>query len=511
MAKLGIDFGTTNSLAVAYDKTKGEFIYFNKVRGKAVPTSSTIYFHDNEVVVGNEAREKMYKFADVDGYHFERSIKLKLGYGKTINVFGKKKDPVEIASLIIQSLKQKALDLGAQKANIEIDNAVFTVPINFTGKQREDLRKSAHKAGIEITSFIHEPFAAIVGYYFSKEEGNYKKVLNKLDALNGNNLLIFDWGGGTLDITVVKVNNGKMIELGTAELTGVAGDKFDEDLATYVWNKFKDKYSHKYSEEYLDKIKKDKWGTLLATAERCKIALSEQEHTIFEVDFITKDEDISEVITRKDFEKLIERTLLLASNKIRDALSIAGIDAIDIQHVLLTGGTCYIPAVQEMMIKEYGHRVENVKDADLLIAQGAAVISEMGWLPFLTKDIMIQLSDNSYWPIFEYGLPIGAGVPAKNYEEFICTDSRNKKAKIIVCEGLNQISDKMLTVLNVPILGDERFGDEIHVEAIINENIVLIVRSHSKMVKGYKQPDEEYSERITKEVNQLCFGLDFRG
>ena len=229
------------------------------------------------------------------------------------------------------------------------------------------------------------------------------------------------------------------------------------------------------------------------------------------MEMVTREEDIIEQISRTDFEKLIERTLISASNKVRDALYIAGIDSIDIQHVLLTGGTCYIPAVQEMMIKEYGHRVEKVKDADLVIAQGAAVINEMGWLPFLTKDIMIQLSDNSYWPIFESGLPISAGVPAKSYEEFVCTDSRNKRAKIIVCEGLNQKSDKMLTVLNVPILGDNRFGDEIHVEAIIDENIVLIVRAHSKMVKGYKQPEEEYSVRITKEVNQLCFGLDFKG
>lgn len=511
MAKIGVDFGTTNSLMVAYDKNSGEFNYFQKTRGKITPTSSTVYYHDNDVVVGNEARKKMSKFAGVDGYHFERSIKLKLGMGKTINIFGKKVNPVDIASLIIKAIKPDEKELDARGANVEIENAVFTIPINFTGEQREDLRKSAHKAGIEITSFIHEPFAAIIGYYFSKEDGDYRRVLKQLESLNGQNLLTFDWGGGTLDITVVKVENGKMIELGTAELTGVAGDKFDEDLANYVWDKFKNRYAHKYSEEYIEKIKKDKWGLLLATAEKCKIDLSTCESVEYKVEMVTREEDIIEQISRTDFEKLIERTLISASNKVRDALYIAGIDSIDIQHVLLTGGTCYIPAVQEMMIKEYGHRVEKVKDADLVIAQGAAVINEMGWLPFLTKDIMIQLSDNSYWPIFESGLPISAGVPAKSYEEFVCTDSRNKRAKIIVCEGLNQKSDKMLTVLNVPILGDNRFGDEIHVEAIIDENIVLIVRAHSKMVKGYKQPEEEYSVRITKEVNQLCFGLDFKG
>ncbi len=243
MAKIGIDFGTTNSLIVAYDKNKSKFSYFNYEGDIPVPTSSTVWYNDNKVIVGDEARKKMYKHADDEGHHFEKSVKLKLGSGHNLNVFGKPVEPYKVAARILRHIKTDALERWqADKAGADLNSAVFTVPINYNGKQRRDLRKSAHEAGIEVTTFIHEPFAAIVGYYFAKEDISYEKVIKNLNMLDGQHILTFDWGGGTLDITVVQINKGKMCELGTAELTDKAGDKFDEDIATYVWNLFLDKY-----------------------------------------------------------------------------------------------------------------------------------------------------------------------------------------------------------------------------------------------------------------------------
>ena len=340
--------------------------------------------------------------------------------------------------------------------------------------------------------------------------GNYTRVMDQLAQMEGQYILTFDWGGGTLDITVVRVQDGKMMEVGTSELTGMAGDKLDELLAELAWSRFADEAIKKYTKEQLEQMKNEKWGKLLATAENVKISLSEQEQTEFFMQ-AHGDDFVEEMITREDFERVIENTLTAALNKIQEALNIADLNEINISHVLLTGGTCYIPAVQNAIIKKFGHRVEAVTDADLLIAQGAAVISEMGWMPFLAKDVLIQLSDDSYWPLFEKGLLISSSEEAHNSEDFICTDSRNKRAKIIVSEGIGQKSDKMLTALNVPLLGDRNFGDEVVVEGTIDKNIVLKVRGYSRQVIGYEQPTEEYSIRINRDVNQLCFGLDFRG
>lgn len=297
------------------------------------------------------------------------------------------------------------------------------------------------------------------------------------------------------------------MELGTAELTNVAGDKFDEDIAQYAWNTFINQYGAKYTPEYLEKIRKKKWDRMLAIAEQCKFELSRWKATDFILERVTGGyEDIDLTITRSDFEGLIADALDAACNRIDEALHQAGIQDIDIYKVLLTGGTCYIPAVKARLNEKFGQRVAEVKNADLAIAQGAAVIAEMGWLPFLTKDIQIALSDGSFWPIFEHDMPIAVHKSAYNSEEFCCVDSRNKRAKIIICEGLGQVRDKNLAVLNIPVPGYYDYGDEIVVEAELDKNIVLFIKGHSKLAVS-----NGCAIRKTAEITQLCFGLDFHG
>ena len=511
MPSIGIDFGTTNSLIVGYNKKNNKFSYFSyedESRDKPVPTSSTVWYHDNMVEIGKKARENINKFSDVEGHHFERSIKLKLGTGQHINIFGSSVPPYKIAGTILAQLKHIAIDEWyAEKTRVDMSRAVFTVPINFSGDARRDLRKAANEAGIEVTTYIHEPFAAIVGYYFSKyADETAEQVLQRLNSLDGKYLLTFDWGGGTLDITVVKIQDKKMIELGTAELSNIAGDKFDERIARFAWNHFLEENGHKYSQEFLETVRHRKWDSMLATAEKCKLELSEKNSTDFILDDVVGTEYIDIEITRSDFNELLHDYLDLACNRIDDALHQAGIQDIDIYKVILTGGSCYIPAVKDRLIEKFGHRVEEVRGAELAIAQGAAVIAEMGWLPFLTKDIQIALSDGSFWPIFEHGEPVSPDKAPPKTEEFYCVDSRSKRAKIIVCEGIGQRRDKNLAVLNVPLLGHQKYGDEIVVEAGLDKDIVLTVKGHSRMAVS-----QGYAIRKTAEVTQLCFGLDFGG
>ena len=170
-------------------------------------------------------------------------------------------------------------------------------------------------------------------------------------------------------------------------MTNVAGDKFDEDIAKFAWNLAVQKYGSKYSEDYLESTRKKKWGRMLAIAEQCKLELSLKQSADFILERVTSpSEDLDFTITRSTFEELISYAINDAMNKVDEALRQAGIQDIDLSLVLLTGGSCYIPAVMDRMVEKFGRRVEKVKNADLTIAQGAAVIAEMGWLPFLTKD-----------------------------------------------------------------------------------------------------------------------------
>ncbi len=515
MGKIGVDFGTTNSLMVLFDKTEEQpsFSYFNLKGHRPAPTSSTVWYHDNEIVVGDEARNSISRFGDIEGHHFERSIKLKLGSGKNIDILGEIVQPYKVAGTILSYLKKQATEKWkANELQADFDRAVFTVPINFSGEARRDLRKSAHDAGMDVITFIHEPFAAVIGHYFTrKEDTSLVEIMNDLRQLEGKNILVFDWGGGTLDITVVKATGNRMIELGTAEMTNVAGDKFDEQIATYAWNTFVDILGAKYSNDYLETIRKAKWSRILAGAEKTKIALSQADSAKLFIPNITGfDENIDIEFTRDIFEEIICDALDAAMNCVDAALSEAGLQDINVAQVLLTGGSCYIPAIQRRLTERFGFRSELVKNADLVIAQGAAVIAEMGWLPFLSKDTQIMLSDGSFWPIFEKGMPIATSAPAVNEETFICVDQRSKRAKVIICEGDGQKKDKVLATLNVPVLADNRFGDEIVVHAEIDKDIVMNVKAHSKMVHGYEN-SENYSIRKSVDIHKLCFGLDFSG
>jgi molecular chaperone DnaK len=504
MAKIGIDFGTTNSLLVAYDKEKNQFSYTNfdlRFINKPVPTSSTVWYYDQNIIVGSEARENINKFTGIEGHHFEKSIKLKLGLKSQISILGREFKPFKVAADILRHIKRTANEeWQAKRSDIDLNRAIFTVPINFNGIQREALRDAANNAGIEVTTFIHEPFAAIIGYYFTKTVAkNSQEIITELKNLNGRFILTFDWGGGTLDITVVKVENGKMIEIGTAELTGKAGDKFDEDIANWAWGKFLNRYGSKYDEAVLEQKRKDCWDKILIRAESCKIRLSAHESANFTVLQIIDDLDISEQITRADFENLIENTLLEACNAIDKAIKDAHIGNANIDYVLLVGGTTHIPAVQEKLKEKFGHKVITPENSELLIAQGAAVISEMGWLPFLTKDISIQLSDDSLYPIFEQNTPIAADSEATKSEDLVCCDNRGGEAKIIIVEGNEQRKDRNLAILKVPVRNNSRDNDDINLDAIIDRNIILKISAHSKPYGALRQT----------EVHQLCFGLDF--
>ncbi|MBO5223225.1 MAG: Hsp70 family protein [Clostridia bacterium] len=511
MSSIGIDFGTTNSLMVAYDKQKNKFSYFSYNGDKPTPISSTVWYHDNKITVGSEARENIHRFSETEGHHFEKSIKLRLGSEYTANVFGVKTTPSAVASEIIKHIKRVAeIEYKADKIVDDLRQAVFTVPISFNGKARRDLRKAANEAGIEISTFIHEPFAAIVGYFFTKENRSYDSIISDLQNLDGKYVLTFDWGGGTLDITVVKIENGKMEEYGTSELTNLAGDKFDEYIANWAWNKFLDKIEQgKYTAEYLETCRKKKWGKLLAIAEMCKIELSMEESTEFLLDSVLPDEEqgICETLTRNEFSSLIGNIIDKACNKIDDAIHQAGINDINISHVLLTGGTCCIPVIQNKLREKFGHRVEAIDNGDLVIAQGAAVVSELRWLPFLTKDIQVELSDNSYFSLFEHNMPIATNIEAVKSESFTCVDQRGKIAKVIISDGLEQNKDNTLAILNVPVLADPRFGDEIVVEARLDKDIILHISANSKMVMGYGN-DEKYSIRKSAEIYKMCFGLE---
>jgi molecular chaperone DnaK len=506
MSGIGIDFGTTNSSLVAFIKKDdffskgGTFEYFGSINEKEKPTPSVVWYHDKRIDVGKDAKDNYNKFCDVPGHHMETSIKSKLGTDKKVSIFGQLTDPYKVASKIIEHLIKIAEMSHAAKAGISLNKAVFSIPINFNGRQRADLRKAAHEAGIEVDTFIHEPFAALIGYLYSESSYQYQ------DIPDSSYVLVFDWGGGTLDITVVKKEKEQMYEVGTGELSGIAGDKFDDELAVHVKNRFQDTYSGVFSPEYIRKKLSEKRDRILSNSEKCKIALSSKTEANIYIEDIIYDEsarkhfNIDEMINRSDFEACIQHHVQAASSCIHDAIRAAGISPEQISFVLMTGGTSNIPLVRKTIENMFGSRVKIASNSEMVIAQGAAVVAEMGWSPYLSKSIMVELSDGSYWTAFEQGMPlVREKMPAKK-EVFTCVDTRDSEAKVIIAEGRSDKKDRNLAVINIPVLNFPtlHYPDELEIDFSINENIILTVSGYGKQA----------GKRKHIELHDVCFGLE---
>jgi molecular chaperone DnaK len=316
MRGFGIDFGTTNSVVASCDSSTRRVLPLPDSSGR--PHPSVVWFRaDGTVIVGRKAKNNLNSFADEAGNAFVTSIKRQLGKGKSYRIFGQPKSAVEIAREIFIHLRKHAKD----QHDLTVDSATVTIPIYFDGNSRRELREAADQAGVYIKTFVHEPFAAVVGYCHSGDG-------SRLEQLEGRNILVFDWGGGTLDITVAGIRSGKMIQLARGSLSDRAGDHFDYKLHQLTLSRFLDKHNLRPPDVRLGPSAKDRY---LAECERSKIALSDLQTDQVEVaqaiDSDHKVYDIEENITRGDLETLIQID-------VRDAL--AEVDrAVEEAHLIL--------------------------------------------------------------------------------------------------------------------------------------------------------------------------------
>jgi molecular chaperone DnaK (HSP70) len=460
----GIDFGTTNSVLAIYD------LYNDDCYAKT-PEPSVVWFNGSDVTVGRKAKLSINSYVNVPGNTFVTSIKSKLGKNEEVYVLGESRPAYQIASIIFEHLK-----LASEE---NIDHAVVTVPVKFNGKQRADIRRAANDAGIFVKNFIHEPFAGVIGY----TEGS----LGKQSRLNfeGKYVLVFDWGGGTLDITVVKKEGNKYFEVSTGGIPNKAGDHFDRLIESFLTEKFVDKNAINPLALLVDPRKKDE---LIGRSEEQKIELSRTGEDFGKVmiqNFYNDGErnyNLIETIYRDEFEKLIKFTVDEAMREIDETLAQAGITTEQISLALLIGGSTKIPYVVSQIEKMFGSRTHEVKNSDTIIAEGAAIISKNNWKPYLVNPIKIQLSDDSYYSVFENGELLIPGQTAKEVTLFV-TDKRSGEANLIITEQRNGNEMVTLDVLNIPISQNlsDKMIERVTVQFTVNEDLVIHVNAFGQV------------------------------
>ncbi|HQY66926.1 MAG TPA: molecular chaperone DnaK [Pyrinomonadaceae bacterium] len=366
---IGIDLGTTNSVVAVMEG--GEPVVITNSEGGRTTPSVVAFTKDGNRLVGQVAKRQavtnpentLYSIKRFMGRQFGevseeiKQVPYKVDKGGngdvSINVDGKHYSPPEIAAMVLQKLKQSAEDYLGSK----VEKAVITVPAYFNDAQRQATKDAGKIAGLEVLRIVNEPTAAALAYGLDK----------KKDEI----IAVFDFGGGTFDISVLEVGEGVVEVKSTNGDTHLGGDDVDEVLVGWIIDEFK-------KDQGID-LHNDKMALqrLKEAAEKAKVELSSAMETEINLPFITADaagpKHLVTKLTRSKFEQLVEPILKRLMPPVEQAIKDAGLTAKDIEEIVLVGGSTRIPKVQEMVKEFFGKETNKSVNPDEVVALGAAV------------------------------------------------------------------------------------------------------------------------------------------
>ena len=349
---IGIDLGTSNSAAAVVISGKPTVIPSSEgvsVGGKAFP-SYVAFTKSGELIVGEPARRQALLNPEGTVY----AAKRKMGTDYKYKIFGKEYTPQQISAFILQKIKRDA----EQYLGETVKEAVITVPAYFDDNQRQATKDAGLIAGLEVKRIINEPTAASLAYGIDKAKESQK-------------ILVFDLGGGTLDVTIMEFGDGVFEVISTSGDTQLGGTDMDEAIINFLINDFKKK-------EGVD-LKQDKnaYIRLKDAAEKAKIELSSTSSTEINLPYITATntgpKHLQYTLTRSEFENLIAPIIERAKKPLETALESGKMSKDDLTKIILVGGPTRIPYVRKFVEDFFGKKIEGGVDPMECVAIGAAL------------------------------------------------------------------------------------------------------------------------------------------
>ncbi len=451
---IGIDLGTTNSVVAVMEG--GEPTVITNSEGGRTTPSVVAFTKDGNRLVGQVAKRQAVTNPENTVYSIKRfmgrrynevteeikQVPYKVqgsGNGDVrINAGGKDYSPPEISAMILQKMKQSAEDYLGQK----VDKAVITVPAYFNDAQRQATKDAGRIAGLEVMRIVNEPTAAALAY--------------GLDKKKDETIAVFDFGGGTFDISILEVGEGVVEVKSTNGDTHLGGDDIDERLMEWITEEFK-------KDQGID-LSNDKMALqrLKEAAEKAKIELSTAMETEINLPFITADQSgpkhLVMKLTRARFEQLIEPILQRLKSPVEQAIKDAGLDAGKVDEVVLVGGSTRIPKVQEMVKGLFGKEPNKSVNPDEVVAVGAAV--QAGVLSGEKTDILLldvtplSLGIETLGGVFTKLIERNTTIPTRKSEVFSTASDNQTSVEVHVLQGER------------PMAGDNRTLGKFHLVGI---------------------------------------------
>ena len=463
---IGIDLGTSNSAAATLEGGKPTIIPSaegTSLGGKAFP-SYVAFTKDGQKLVGEPARRQ----AVVNAAGTIVAAKRKMGTGHKYKIHGKEYTPQQISAFILQKIKQDAEAFLGE----EVKKAVITVPAYFNDNQRQATKDAGTIAGLEVVRIINEPTAAALAYGLDKSDKEQK-------------IMVFDLGGGTLDVTIMEMAGSVFEVKSTSGDTQLGGTDMDAILVDYIVSEFKRDtgINLKNDEMAMQRVKE--------SAEKAKIELSSTINTDINLPYITADQTgpkhLVLTLTRAKLEELVSPTIDRCRHPIEQALADGKFSASDIDRVILVGGPTRMPCIQKFVENIVGKKMERGVDPMECVAMGAAI--QGGVITGDIKDVLlldvtpVSLGIETLGGVFTKLIDRNTTIPTGKSQIFSTAADNQPAVDIRVLQGERSMSADNTELGRFDLLGippAPRGVPQIEVAFNIDENGILHVSAKDK-------------------------------
>jgi molecular chaperone DnaK len=450
---IGIDLGTTNSVVAVMEG--GKPVVVPNQEGNRTTASVVAFANNGERLVGQVAKRqavtnpentvssvKRFMGRLFDEVSEEiKTIPYKVVKGENdtarIEIEGKMHSPPEISAMILQKLKAAAEDYLGGK----VEQAVITVPAYFNDAQRQATKDAGQIAGLEVLRLVNEPTAAALAYGLDKKEDE--------------TIAVFDFGGGTFDISILEVGTGVVEVKSTNGDTHLGGDDLDQVVIEWMEEEFK-------KDQGVD-LSKDRMAVqrLKEAAEKAKMELSSTMETDINLPFITADaagpKHLNLRLSRSKFEQMIEPFVQRTLEPSRQALKDAGLDAKDVDEVILVGGSTRIPMVQKQVTDFFGKETNKGVNPDEVVAIGAAV--QAGVLAGEVKDVLLldvtplSLGVETLGGVADFVIERNTTIPVRKSKVYSTADDNQNQVEIHVLQGERTMAGDNRTLGRFHLIG----------------------------------------------------------